>query len=164
MKNSLKYIILTLLVIVLVVLITFTYLSLHYSKRGTIKVTKDYYDIVFSNIMMEEEGLKIKANSEDDSIHIEVPNIVKTKEIKFSLDIKNIGNKDVKVDNYSYANIDSNIDISKVEIITSLEKESVIKGGESRKLFVTIKYNGKEKKEDSYYNFNINYVFEEVKL
>ena len=164
MKNSLKYIILVILVIALVVLITFTYLNLHYSQKGTIKVNKNYYDIVFSNIMVEQDGVKIKVNNTDDSIHIEVPNIIETKEINFSLDVKNIGNKDVLVDNFSYTNVDGNIDTSKVEIISSLEKNTTIKGGESRKLFVTIKYDGKEKIEDSYYNFNINYVFDEVKL
>lgn len=164
MKNTLKYIILLILSIVLVVSITFTYLDLHYSEKGTIKINNGYYDIVFSNVLVENDDAKVKINNDEDSIHIGVNNIIENKEIELSLDLKNIGSKDVFVDNFSYANIDSNVDLSKIEIISSLEKNTIIKGGESKKLFVKIKYNGKEKIEDSYYNFNINYVFQEVKL
>ena len=106
----------------------------------------------------------IKTNDGSDSIHIEVNNIIENKEIELSLDMKNIGSRDVIVDNYYYMNIDSNVDLSKVEITSSIEKNDVIKGGESKKLFIKIKYNGKEKIDNSYYNFNINYVFNEVKL
>ena len=164
MKKSLKYIILVILVITLVVLITFSYLKLHYSEKGTIKITKNYYDIVFNNTMMEYDGIKVKINNEEDSIHIEVPNIEKNKDISFSLDVKNIGSKDAFIDNFEYSNIDSSVDTEKIEIATSLEKGSVIKGGESKKLYVNIKYNGNEKGENLYYNFNVNYIFDEVKL
>lgn len=164
MKNTLKYIILLILSIILVVSITFTYLKLHYSEKGIIKVNNGYYDIVFSNVLIENDDAKIKTNDNDDYVHIEINNLIENKEIELSLDLKNIGSKDVFVDNFSYANIDSNVDLSKVEIISSLEKNTIIKGGESKKLFVKVKYNGKEKIENSYYNFNINYVFDEVRL
>lgn len=164
MKNTVKYILLLILSIILVVCITFTYLKIHYFEKGTIKINNSYYDIVFSNILVENNDLMIKTNDGSDSIHIEVNNIIENKEIELSLDMKNIGSRDVIVDNYSYMNIDSNVDLSKVEITSSIEKNDVIKGGESKKLFIKIKYNGKEKIDNSYYNFNINYVFNEVKL
>ena len=164
MKKAFKYIILLLLVIILVVCITYSHLNLHYSEKGNISINNNYYDIIFGNTMIDNDDVKVKINNDEDYIHIQAKDIVKYKEITLSLDVKNIGNKDAYLDSFSYSNVDSNVNLDNVEITSSLLKDTTIKGGESKKLVVKIKYNGKEKIEDSYYNFNINYTFNEVKL
>ena len=42
--------------------------------------------------------------------------------------------------------------------VTSLEKDDVLKGGNSEKIIINIKNNNKEK---GHFNFNINYIFKE---
>ena len=57
------------------------------------------------------------------------------------------------------SNIDTNVDLEKVDINTSISNGDRISGGSSKRLFVKIKYNGKKSKNKKYFNFNINYAF-----
>lgn len=165
MKNIHNYIAIIMIFIVLVFSITITHLYIKYSETGTITTVKKYYDIMFSNTTIDYESeLSVKANSENDSLHIEIPNLKERKEFIFSVDVTNIGNVDCIVDNYSIGNIMSNVDTSKINIEVSLNKDEIIKGSESKKIYVKVRYGGNDKDITPYINFNINYVFNEVKI
>ncbi len=159
MKQTTKYILLVLIFIVIVVGITFSFLFIRYDEKGSVEVIKKYYDVMFINTMIEDnKKTSIKLNNNDDSIHISIPNLNEEKLTTFSVDAINIGNIDTYVDNYSISNVDTNANINDVQIEVSLNKDELIKGGESKKINVKVKYNGNSE-EKIYYNFNINYVF-----
>ena len=160
MKGFLKYTLLIILFIILVASITLSKLILNYQEKGTFELNRTYSDVLFSNIIINEETVSIKVDNNSKSIHIMIPNL---KELEFDVDLKNIGNKDVKIKNFSYSNIVSNANNNEVEITSSLKEGDIISGSGTKKLNVKIKYKGKSK-EKIYYNFNINYVFEEVNL
>ena len=159
MKQTTKYILLVLIFIAIVVGITFSFLFIRYDEKGSVEVVKKYYDVMFINTMIEDnKKTSIKLNNNDDSIHISIPNLNEEKLTTFSVDAINIGNIDTYVDNYSISNVDTNANINDVQIEVSLNKDELIKGGESKKINVKVKYNGNSE-EKIYYNFNINYVF-----
>ena len=163
MKKQYQYIILLAMFIVLIFSITFSYVYIHYKEQGSIEVLKKYSEIMYSNIMIDyESDMSIKIV--DKSLHVEIPNFKDSKKIEFSFDITNIGNMNVKSENYSITNISTNINENNIKISSSLKGNEIIKGGESKKIIVTIEYNGKEKVDDLYYNFNLNYSFSEVNL
>ena len=165
MKNIHNYIAIIILFVVLVFSITITHLYIKYSETGTFNTVKKYYDIIFTNTTIDYESeLSVKANSDNDSIHIEIPNLKERKEFEISVDAVNVGNVDCVVDNYSISNIVSNIDTSKIEIEASLIKDELIKGSESKRIIIKIKNGSNTKEENPYINFNINYVFNEVKI
>ena len=156
MRNIHNYIAIIILFIVLVFSITITHLYINYSETGTIDTVKKYYDVMFVNTLMEyETEMSVKANSENDSIHIEIPNLLERKEFDIYVDATNIGNIDTIVDNYSISNIVSNVDSSNVSISSSLIKDELLKGSESKRIIIKVKYNGKDKVAQPYINFNI---------
>lgn len=162
MKNSIKYIVIILILIISVGFITMSYLKAHYNETGEIKVTKKYYDIIFTNIMVDND-ISVKVNNDEDSIHVEIPSF-KNSEASISIDVNNIGNIDAIVDNFSYTNIVTNMVKDNMLIDVSLQKDSVIKGSESKRLNIILKYIGNDQIENPYYNFNINYIFKEVSI
>ena len=105
----------------------------------------------------------IKIDNDNDSIHFDIPNF-SDKVLLYSIDLINIGNVDVNVDSISYTNVDTNFDKNDVKITTSISKGDLVKGGEQKKLNVTLEYLGNNKIENNYYNFNINFVFEKVSI
>ena len=161
MKNSIKYILLVIVFIVFVASITVSILFTRYSESGNFDVIRKNFNIVFSNIIVNSDDVKIKVDNENKSIHIEVLNL-DSEEI--NIDVKNIANIDGIIKNYSLSNIDTNAkDRDKdVSVSVSLTEGEIIKHGESKKLNVNIKNNSNEK--DIYYKFNINYLFEEYNL
>ena len=161
MKNSLKYIVLIIIFITCVVSITLSYLHTHYKEMGSIKVTKKYYDIMFDNAIIDNNSTSIKIDNDKDSLHIEIPEF--KNDVEFSLDVKNIGNVDVLLDSISYTNVVTNMDKTKVKVITSLEKNDIIRGGDEKKLVVKITSDGVNI-EDPHYNFNIDCIFKEVSI
>ena len=160
MKNSLKYIVLVLLIVLLVASITVSTLVIKYESNGDFSLIKQYKEIHFSNITMNKD-ISIKINENDTSIHVEIPNF--DSEVEFSVDMSNIGNQDAILKNFSYTNIMTNLDQNNIEITPSLKEGDSIRGGEIRRLNVVVKYNGKIPSE-SYLNFNINYLFGEENL
>ena len=161
MKNSLQYIVLIIIFITCVVSITLSYLHTNYKEMGSIKVTKKYYDIMFDNAIIDNNSTSIKIDNDKDSLHIEIPEF--KNDVEFSLDVKNIGNVDVLLDSISYTNVVTNMDKTKVKVITSLEKNDIIRGGDEKKLVVKITSDGVNI-EDPHYNFNINCIFKEVSI
>ena len=87
----------------------------------------------------------------------------KDKSATISLDVINIGNISVYVDNYSITNVNTNARSTDFDIDVSLKKGELIKGGESKKVFVKVKYKGNNS-DDVFYNFNVNYLFNKDKL
>ena len=141
MKQTTKYILLVLIFIAIVVGITFSFLFIRYDEKGSVEVVKKYYDVMFINTMIEDnKKTSIKLNNNDDSIHISIPNLNEEKLTTFSVDAINIGNIDTYVDNYSISNVDTNANINDVQIEVSLNKDELIKGGESKKINVKVKY------------------------
>lgn len=163
MKNSIKYIIFMVVIIGCVVCLTISYLHAHYKEIGEISVIKKYYDIMFTNAIVNGNDASIKIDNDNDSIHLEIPNF-KDNTLLYSVDLINIGNVDVNIDSVSYTNIDTNINKDDVKITTSLSKGDLIKGGEQKKINIRIDYIGSKKLDNNYYNFNINYVFEKVSI
>ena len=109
--------------------------------------------------------MTVKLDNENSTIQVKVPDLNQFKKTNsFSIDLTNIGNIDAKITDIRIENIFANIDTKNVNINLSLDKEGVIKGGETKKLNIEITYNGKDKIEQPYYEFSIKYVFDEVIL
>ena len=94
MKNSIKYIILVLVFIVFVVSITASNLFTKYSEQGSFNVIRKNFDIVFSNIIVNSDNIKVKTDNTNNSIHIETENL---QEEQISIDVKNIANINIFV-------------------------------------------------------------------
>ena len=164
MKDTTKFIFMVIVFMVLVVSMTFCYLFLHYKEKGDVNITKKYYDIKFINAVVSENiKSSVKINNDNDSFHVEIPNMNKDKSATISLDVINIGNISVYVDNYSITNGNTNARSTDFDIDVSLKKGELIKGGESKKVIVKVKYKGNNS-DDVFYNFNVNYLFNKDKL
>lgn len=166
MKEKITYALIVLLFSILVLSLALYYLFNGFSIRGDANIIKKYYDIKFNNVSIDyETDMTVKLDNENSTIQVKVPNLNKFKKTNsFSIDLTNIGNIDAKITNIRIENIFANIDTKNVNINLSLDKEDVIKGGETKKLNIEITYNGKDKIEQPYYEFSIKYVFDEVIL
>ena len=160
MKKYIKYILLVVVFIAFIVSITISVLFTKYKEQGNFLLSRKRFDVVFSNVLVEKDNMSVKLDNANKSIHIKVNNISDTEEV--SLDIKNIANIDAVIKNYSISNLDTNAQDGTVIVDLSTNNGDVIKKGETKKLFIIIKNNSKDK--DIYYNFNINYLFEEYNL
>ena len=160
MKGSLKYIIIVLLLSILVISITVSTLFTKYKEQGKFNVIRKNFDVVFTNQFVKDDNVKLKINNDKDYLHIDISNI--KKDISIDVDVKNIANIDAIVKNYSYSNISTNATDGQISVYTSINNGDVIKKGDSKKLNIVIKNN--TNRSDIYYNFNINYLFEEYNL
>ncbi len=160
MKSNFKYVILILVFILLVVSVTVNALFTKYSVQGLFEVNRKRFDLVFSNVMIDNDNISVKLDNEKKFIHIDIDDLEKEEEI--NIDIKNIGNIDGMIKNYAISNIDTNVDNDLIELTSSINNGDVVKKGESKKL--TIKIKNKSNIENVHYNFNINYLFEEYNL
>ncbi len=166
MKEKITYALIILLFSILVLSLALYYLFNGFSMMGKADIIKKYYDIKLNNVSIDyETDMTIKLNNENGTIQVKVPDLNKFKKTNsFSIDLTNIGNIDAKIIDIRIENIFANIDTKNVNINLSLDKEDVIKGGETKKLNVEITYNDKDKIEQPYYEFSIKYVFDEVIL
>ncbi len=166
MKEKITYALIILLFSILVLSLALYYLFNGFSMMGKADIIKKYYDIKLNNVSIDyETDMTIKLDNENGTIQVKVPDLNKFKKTNsFSIDLTNIGNIDAKITDIRIENIFANIDTKNVNINLSLDKENVIKGGETKKLNVEITYNGKDKIEQPYYEFSIKYVFDEVIL
>lgn len=166
MKEKITYALIILLFSILVLSLALYYLFNGFSMMGKADIIKKYYDIKLNNVSIDyETNMTIKLNNENGTIQVKVPDLNKFKKTNsFSIDLTNIGNIDAKIIDIRIENIFANIDTKNVNINLSLDKEDIIKGGETKKLNVEITYNGKDKIEQPYYEFSIKYVFDEVIL
>lgn len=166
MKEKITYTLIILLFSILVLSLALYYLFNGFSMMGKADIIKKYYDIKLNNVSIDyETDMTIKLNNENGTIQVKVPDLNKFKKTNsFSIDLTNIGNIDAKIIDIRIENIFANIDTKNVNINLSLDKEDIIKGGETKKLNVEITYNDKDKIEQPYYEFSIKYVFDEVIL
>ena len=155
MKTS-KYIIIVLLFIALVISVTVSTLYIKYEIKGEFDYHKNYYEIKYSNISMDDGDIVVKLNENNTSIHIDIPEL--KEEANISIDINNIGSSDITLDSYQIINIDTSLNKDNVVVTTSLNKDEIIKGGYSKKLIINVKNNNKG---SGYYNFNIDALFKE---
>lgn len=166
MKEKITYALIILLFSILVLSLALYYLFNGFSMMGKANIIKKYYDIKLNNVSIDyETNMTIKLDNENGTIQVKVPDLNKFKKTNsFSIDLTNIGNIDAKIIDIRIENIFANIDTKNVNINLSLDKEDIVKGGETKKLNVEITYNGKDKIEQPYYEFSIKYVFDEVIL
>lgn len=166
MKEKITYALIVLLFSILVLSLALYYLFNGFSIRGDTNIIKKYYDIKLNNVSVDyETDMTVKLDNENSTIQVKVPDLNQFKKTNsFSIDLTNIGNIDAKITDIRIENIFANIDTKNVNINLSLDKEDVIKGGETKKLNIEITYNGKDKIEQPYYEFSIKYVFDEVIL
>ena len=109
--------------------------------------------------------MKVKLDSENDTIKVRVNDLNEFKKANsFSIDLTNIGSINAKIKNIRILNIQSNVELQDVNIDISTAKDDIINGGETIKLIICIKYNGKKIIENPYYFFDIKYDFDEVVL
>ena len=160
MKKYIKYILLTVLFIILVASITVSILFNKYKEQGTFNLSRKKFEVVFSNVLVDNDNIKVKLDNNNKSIRIKTDNIGKEEVV--SLDIKNIANIDAIIKNYSISNVDTNSKNDNVVVKVSTNNGDVIKKGETKKLIISINNNSKDK--NIYYNFNVNYLFEEYNL
>ena len=165
-KNNFIFIMLFLLITVLVFSVSITYFVIQKSMTGTGIIETNYYDILFTNTTIDfDSKMEININDDEDKISIKIPDINEfLEENSFTIDVKNIGNIDAYVDRMFLSNLDSNVETENFNIDISLVKDDVIKGSESKKLKISITYNGEKLEEMGYFNFDINYKFNEVFL
>ena len=166
MKEEHKYIIvMIILFVILVAGICFSYVYIHYKDAGSIEIVKKYYDIYITDAKIDYESeMTIKINNDEKYVHVDIPNLKEKDIIEFSYDIKNIGNVDLVTEGYAITNLSTNTALNSVEFTTSLQKDTILRGGESKKVIIRIKNNDKNIKEIPYYNFNISYLFKELSL
>ncbi|MDY6071441.1 MAG: hypothetical protein SPI44_00960 [Bacilli bacterium] len=166
MKEKITYALIILLFSILVLSLALYYLFNGFSIRGDANIIKKYYDIKLNNVSVDyETDMTVKLDNENSTIQVKVPDLNQFKKTNsFSIDLTNIGNIDAKITEIRIENIFANIDTKNVNINLSLDKEDVIKGGETKKLNIEITYNGKDRIEQPYYEFSIKYVFDEVIL
>ena len=166
MKEKITYALIILLFSILVLSLALYYLFNGFSIRGDANIIKKYYDIKLNNVSVDyETDMTVKLDNKNSTIQVKVPDLNQFKKTNsFSIDLTNIGNIDAKITDIRIENIFANIDTKNVNINLSLDKEGVIKGGETKKLNIEITYNGKDKIEQPYYEFSIKYVFDEVIL
>ena len=166
MKEKITYALIILLFSILVLSLALYYLFNGFSIRGDANIIKKYYDIKLNNVSVDyETDMTVKLDNENSTIQVKVPDLNQFKKTNsFSIDLTNIGNIDAKITEIRIENIFANIDTKNININLSLDKEDVIKGGETKKLNIEITYNGKDKIEQPYYEFSIKYVFDEVIL
>ena len=166
MKEKITYALIILLFSILVLSLALYYLFNGFSIRGDANIIKKYYDIKLNNVSVDyETDMTVKLDNENSTIQVKVPDLNQFKKTNsFSIDLTNIGNIDAKITDIRIENIFANIDTKNVNINLSLDKEGVIKGGETKKLNIEITYNSKDKIEQPYYEFSIKYVFDEVIL
>ncbi len=166
MKEKITYALIILLFSILILSLALYYLFNGFSIRGDANIIKKYYDIKLNNVSVDyETDMTVKLDNENSTIQVKVPDLNQFKKTNsFSIDLTNIGNIDAKITDIRIENIFANIDTKNVNINLSLDKEDVIKGGETKKLNIEITYNGKDKIEQPYYEFSIKYVFDEVIL
>lgn len=166
MKEKITYALIILLFSILVLSLALYYLFNGFSIRGDANIIKKYYDIKLNNVSVDyETDMTVKLDNKNSTIQVKVPDLNQFKKTNsFSIDLTNIGNIDAKITDIRIENIFANIDTKNVNINLSLDKEDVIKGGETKKLNIEITYNGKDKIEQPYYEFSIKYVFDEVIL
>lgn len=160
MKKGFKYILFITIFMVLVISITISILLVKYKDQGKFNVIRKNFNVVFTNAVVENEGVTVKIDNEKKFVHVEIEKL--EREVEISLDIKNIANINALVKNFSYSNIYSNSIDGDVSITSSIKNGDVIKSGEAKKLIIKVKNN--TNRNDIYYNFNVNYLFEEDKL
>lgn len=165
-KNNFIFIMLFLLIVVLVFSVTITYLVIQKSMNGTGIVETSYYDILFTNTTIDfDSKMEVIVNDDEDKISIKIPDVNEfLEENSFTIDVRNIGNIDAYVDRMFLSNLDSNVETENFNVDISLVKDDVIKGSESKKLKISITYKGIKLEELGYFNFDINYKFNEVVL
>lgn len=165
-RQIINYILSILFLIIFIFVITYSYLNTNFSQKGNIDYKKKYYDIVYNNVTIDyDTTMKVKLDSENDTIKVRVNDLNEFKKANsFSVDLTNIGSINAKIKNIRILNIQSNVELKDVNIDISTAKDDIINGGETIKLIICIKYNGKKIIENPYYFFDIKYDFDEVVL
>ena len=165
-RQIINYILSILFLIIFIFVITYSYLNTNFSQKGNIDYKKKYYDIVYNNVTIDyDTTMKVKLDSENDTIKVRVNDLNEFKKANsFSIDLTNIGSINAKIKNIRILNIQSNVELQDVNIDISTAKDDIINGGETIKLIICIKYNGKKIIENPYYFFDIKYDFDEVIL
>ena len=152
--------------ILFVFVLTYSYLNTNFSQKGNIDYKRKYYDIVFNNVTIDADTtMKVKLDSDSDTIKIKVEDLNEFRKANsFSIDLTNIGNINAIIKNIRILNTNSNVQLKDVNIDISTNVNDIINGGETIKLIICIKYNGKKIIENPYYFFDIKYDFDEVVL
>ncbi len=165
-RQIINYVLSILFLIVFIFVITYSYLNTNFSQKGNIDYKKKYYDIIYNNVTIDyDTTMKVKLDNENDTIKIRVNDLNEFKKANsFSIDLTNIGSINAKIKNIRILNIQSNVELKNVNIDISTVKNDIINGGETIKLIICIKYNGKKEIENPYYFFDIKYDFDEVVL
>ena len=165
-RQIINYILSILFLIIFIFVLTYSYLNTNFSQKGNIDYKKKYYDIVYNNVTIDyDTTMKVKLDSENDTIKVRVNDLNEFKKANsFSIDLTNIGSINAKIKNIRILNIQSNVELQDVNIDISTAKDDIINGGETIKLIICIKYNGKKIIENPYYFFDIKYDFDEVVL
>ena len=115
--------------------------------KGKINIEKKYYDIVYES---KSDGLTV----DNDIININIKNI----KDEIYIDAYNIGNKDVKLNNMDVKINNTNLDKDKLNINLNINKNDVIKGGETKRIIFNIDYDG-ENNENDYLNYSVKFNF-----
>ncbi len=162
MKEKVKYISLIAVFIIFIFSITITNLLLKYDEKGSFNYFKEYYEIRFNNIKINYDiDTTIKVNNNKNYLHFEINDLNDYIEEKvFYIDMNNLGNKKAFVKNAYLSNFDTNAKEDDLKIEYNIENGEEIKGGETKRLIVKLKYKGKNSKDKKYYKFNLNYDFE----
>src|SRR5574344_123422 len=148
---------------------------LYYSRMVKVKEKKIIYSlfmVVFVGLIFSltwaflltnfETSSSIKIDNEKSILIFTIPNLLEFKKSNsFDIDLTNIGNIDAVVSDYYIFNTESNINNINANVDISLEKGTIITGGETKKLNVKVTYNNLDKIESPYYNFSIKFLFNE---
>lgn len=117
--------------------------------EGETIVKRKYYELVYN---IKDDRLSIK----NDVISVKLNNI----EEKLSFDIVNAGNIDVVVKNVDVNIINTNLNREALDIKLNLNKGDYIKGGEQKKVYISVNYDDKLD-DESFLDLKVKYSFGE---
>ncbi len=147
-KGRVTYIVLLILFVVFVIGLDIIFYMRYSNISGKLSINRKFYDI---NYITDNSNVKLY----NGDINVNIKNL--DEEVYF--DIYNSGNINATLDSVSFKSITSNLEEENFTITSSLQKNDVIKGGETRRVYINITCENCNK--DTELAFNTEYVFTE---
>ncbi len=147
-KSRITYIVLLILFVVFIIGLDIVFYIRYSNISGKLSINRKFYNI---NYITDNNNVKLY----NGDINVNIKSL--NEEVYF--DIYNSGNINATLDNVSFKSITSNLEEENFVITSSLQKNDVIKGGETKRVY--IKITCENCNQDTELAFNIEYDFTE---
>ncbi len=146
-KSKVVYTLLLVIFVVLILVLDITFYLRYSNISGKLSIKKKFYDI---NYITDGNNVKLY----NGAINVNLDNI--NEEVYF--DIYNSGNENAVLKNVTFNSITSEIEKEMFSIESSLKENDIIKGGETKRVYINISCESCDTK-DVKLAFNIEYDF-----